>query len=266
MTVARTAIIAGNWKMNYGPKEAARFVHEILPALGHVVRSNEHILSILCPPTISLQAVHEVLGAQPTDRIELGAQNMYFEEKGAYTGETAPSMVSELCSSVILGHSERRSYFGETDELVNKKTLVALAHGLRPIVCIGEDLAQYEAGQTAAVITTQVHGSLANLTPEQAQQVVIAYEPIWAIGTGRAATAEGAGQVISLIRRLYGELYGADAAAAVRILYGGSVTSANISEFMVHPDIDGALVGGASIKADFVEIARKTVSILQQDR
>jgi triosephosphate isomerase len=189
---------------------------------------------------------------------------MYFEEKGDFTGEIAPDMVRELCESVILGHSERRGYFGETNELVNKKALAALSHRLRPIVCVGEDLAQYETGQTSEVIHTQVNASLANFTTEQAKDVVIAYEPIWAIGTGRAATTEGAGLVIHLIRRLYGKIYGADAAAAVRILYGGSVTATNISEFMAHPDIDGALVGGASLKPDFVEIVRNTVETMQQ--
>jgi triosephosphate isomerase len=173
-------------------------------------------------------------------------------------------MVRELCEFVILGHSERRGYFGETDELVNKKALAALSYQLHPIICIGEDLAQYEAGQTSQVIHTQVHASLANFTAEQARNVVIAYEPIWAIGTGRAATVEGAGLVIHLIRQLYGEMYGADAAAVVRILYGGSVTSTNISEFIAHPGIDGALVGGASLKPDFVEIVRKTVNVMQK--
>jgi len=170
--------------------------------------------------------------------------------------------VHELCTTVILGHSERRTYFGESDELVNKKALVALEHHLRPIICIGENLEQYEAGQTNNVIQAQVKGSLANISSHHAQEVVVAYEPIWAIGTGRAATAEGAGKVVHLIRSLYGEMYGNDAAASLRILYGGSVTGSNIGEFMAHPDIDGALVGGASLKADFVEIARKTVETM----
>jgi triosephosphate isomerase len=263
MAVSRPAIIAGNWKMNYGPKQASNFVLEILPQLAQIIRNSPHVTSILCPPSISLAAVREVLDAMLAPRIELGAQNMYYEEKGAFTGEIAPDMVREFCSSVILGHSERRTYFGETDALVNKKAQAALSHHLRPIICVGENLAQYESGLTSEVIHTQVHASLANFTPEQAKDVVIAYEPIWAIGTGRAATAEGAGEVIHLIRRLYGEMYGADAAATVRILYGGSVTAANISEFMVHPDIDGGLVGGASLKPEFVEIVRKTVEIMQ---
>lgn len=259
MTSSRTAIIAGNWKMNYGPRQARSFVLEILPSLGQLLRGQTGLMSILCPPAISLAAVQQALETVPTDEIELGAQNMYFEEKGAYTGELSPGMIGELCTTVILGHSERRTLFGETDELVNRKMLAAFAHNLRPIVCIGENLQQYEAGETEDVIQTQVGSSLAHIPAQYAADLVIAYEPIWAIGTGRAATAEGAGQVITRIRQLYGKMYGEQAANALRILYGGSVTSANISEFMVHPDIDGALVGGASIKPDFVEIVHKSI-------
>lgn len=263
MTAQRTAIIAGNWKMNLGPKQASAFTLEILPHLSQLVRHDEHIMSILCPPAISLSAVREVLDAMPTRHIELGAQNMYFEEKGAYTGELSPTMVRELCTTVILGHSERRTYFGETDELVNKKAHAALKHGLRPIICIGENEAQYEAGQTEQIIRAQVQGSLAGFSEKQAPEVVIAYEPIWAIGTGKAATAHGAGEVIHLIRDLYGNMYGTQAASALRILYGGSVTSSNISDFMAHADIDGALVGGASIKPDFIEIVQKSIAVMQ---
>ena len=262
MALPRTAIIAGNWKMNYGPGKAASFTVEILPELSKLVRSHQRIMCILCPPAISLPAVREVLDAMPTPRIELGAQNMYFEEQGAYTGEISPAMVRELCSTVILGHSERRTYFGETDEIVNKKLLAACKQDLRPIVCIGENLQQYEAGQTRDHIRQQVHGSLAHLDQAHAEQLVIAYEPIWAIGTGKAATVQGAGEVIHFIRELYQEMYGEEAGASVRILYGGSVTPDNISEFMAHPDIDGALVGGASLKSDFVEITRKTVEVM----
>ncbi|HLX57538.1 MAG TPA: triose-phosphate isomerase [Ktedonobacteraceae bacterium] len=262
-TSTRTVIIAGNWKMHYGPRQAAAFASEILPELAPLIAGHQHIMSILCPPAISLAAVHRVMGERHHQRIELGAQNMYFEEKGAFTGELAPSMVRELCTTVILGHSERRTYFGESDELVNKKTLAALHHGLRPIVCIGERLDQYEAGQTREVIRQQSQHSLAHLPVEQVKQMVIAYEPIWAIGTGKSATVEGAGEVIHYMRQLFSENYGDEAARAVRILYGGSVTSANIGEFMAHPDIDGALVGGASIKPDFVEIVRKTIETVQ---
>lgn len=249
--------------MHNGPMEASNFASEIVPELGLLLHQYRNILTILCPPAISLIAVREVMEAHPFPRLELGAQNMYFEEKGAYTGEISPTMVQELCTTVILGHSERRTYFGESDEMVNKKALAALTHRLRPIVCIGERLDQYEAGKTEEVIRFQVLHSLTNFPAPHAREVVIAYEPIWAIGTGKAATAEGAGNVIHLIRQLYGEIYGNETASALRILYGGSVTSANISEFMAHPDIDGALVGGASIKPDFVEIVRKTIETMQ---
>ena len=261
-TSNRTAIIAGNWKMNYGPIQAADFTLEIVPELGELTHQYRNILAILCPPAISLAAVREVMDAHPFPRLELGAQNMYFEEKGAYTGEISPAMVQELCSTVILGHSERRTYFGETDEMVNKKAMAALDHSLRPIVCIGENLEQYEAGKTEDIIRSQVKLSLENFPSHGVQEVVIAYEPIWAIGTGKAATADGAGKVVHLIRQLYGEMYGEEAAMTLRILYGGSVTSANISEFMAHPDIDGALVGGASLKHDFVDIVRKTTETI----
>ncbi len=260
----RTAIIAGNWKMNYGPQLAANFAREVVPELAQQLLRYERIMCILCPPAISVTAVRHVLDEQPAPRLELGAQNMYYEEKGAFTGEISPGMVGELCSTVILGHSERRTYFDETDELVNKKAHAALHHGLRPIICIGENLEQYEAGQTEQVIRAQVQHSLVNFPAQNASDVVMAYEPIWAIGTGRAATVDGAGKVIALIRQLYSDMYGNAAAAALRILYGGSVTSTNISEFMAHPDIDGALVGGASIKQDFVEIVRKTIETIQQ--
>lgn len=263
-TPQRTAIIAGNWKMHYGPREASAFTMEILPALGSLVTGYPHIMAILCPPAISLFAVREVMDAYLFPRLELGAQNMYYEDKGAFTGEISPPMVRELCTTVILGHSERRTYFHETDELVNKKAQAAFKHRLRPIICIGEHLEQYEAGETEKVIRFQVQHSLPHFPAERAKEVVIAYEPIWAIGTGKAATAEGAGNVIRLIRQLFGEMYDAEAASAIRILYGGSVTSDNISEFMAHPDIDGALVGGASLKPDFVEIVRRTIETVQQ--
>jgi len=250
--------------MHYGPIQAAEFTLEIVPELGQSMHEYRNILTILCPPAISLAAVREVMDAHPFPRLELGAQNMYFEEKGAYTGEISPIMVQELCTTVILGHSERRTYFGETDEMVNKKALAALDHRLRPIVCIGEHLEEYEAGKTEDVIRAQVKQSLENFPSQRAKEVVIAYEPIWAIGTGKAATADGAGKVIHLIRQLYAEMYSEETAMAIRILYGGSVTSSNISEFVAHPDIDGALVGGASIKPDFVEIVRKTIETIRQ--
>jgi triosephosphate isomerase (TIM) len=263
-TPSRTAIIAGNWKMHYGPKEASEFALEIIPSLGKLLQDFSQAVCVLCPPSISLQAVREVMDTLLFPRVALGAQNMFYEQKGAFTGEISPSMVHELCSYVILGHSERRMYFGETDELVNKKVRAAFTNRLLPIVCIGELLEQYEAGQTEEVIRTQVYGSLGNLPQEHVHEIVIAYEPIWAIGTGKSATAEGAGQVIHLIRQLFGEMYGNEAANACRILYGGSVTSANISEFVGVPDIDGALVGGASIKPDFIDILRNTMEVMKQ--
>jgi triosephosphate isomerase len=250
--------------MHYGPRQASSFTAEIVPPLGMLLQQHPHILSILCPPTISLTSVREVLDAHLFERLELGAQNMYYQEKGAFTGETSPTMVRELCSTVILGHSERRTYFCETDELVNKKALAALNYRLRPIICIGEREDEHDAGKTEEVIHHQVQHSLASLPQQHIKEVVIAYEPIWAIGTGKAATPEGAGKVIQLIRRLYGEMYGTEAASAIRILYGGSVTSQNIAEFVAHPDIDGALVGGASIKPDFIEIVRKTTEVMQR--
>ncbi len=262
MAHARTAILAGNWKMNYGPTEAKRFVKEILPELGQVLYNSTQTLCILCPPTISLSAVRTVLDTLPSslqNYIELGAQNMYFEEKGAFTGEVSPLMVRELGSTVILGHSERRMHFGETNEHVNKKTLSALQHGLRPIVCVGENEEQHAAGETEQVINTQIQSCLCNFPIEHLQDIVVAYEPVWAIGSGKAATVDDAGKVASAIRQLYQDMYSEDVATTLRVLYGGSVTSDNINEFMAHPDIDGALVGGASIKPDFVEIVRKVV-------
>jgi triosephosphate isomerase len=247
----RTPIIAGNWKMNYGPTEAEEFVAGILPGL-HELHSVERVL---CPPSVSLTTV---FGAIAGSEVKLGAQNMYYEPKGAYTGEISPTMLQGLCDYVILGHSERRAYFGETDELVNKKALAALHYNLRPIVCVGERLEQREAGETEDLIRLQVLASLGGLPAERVPEVVVAYEPIWAIGTGRAATAQDALAVVQLIRSLLAELYGADAAEAVRIQYGGSVTAANVSEFLSLPDIDGALVGGASLKPEFVELVRAT--------
>jgi triosephosphate isomerase len=188
--------------------------------------------------------------------IEVGAQNMYWEDQGAYTGEVSPLMLKALCEYVILGHSERRQYFGETDETVNKKIKAALKHGLKPIVCVGENLDQNEAGQTHAVVSGQVTGCLEGLSSAQVSGLIIAYEPIWAIGTGKAATPEIAGGVISnSIRQVVAGLYDDGTAEALRVQYGGSVKSDNVADFMAHPDIDGGLVGGASLKpAEFVSM------------
>jgi len=246
----RRPIIAGNWKMNKTITEAVDLVRSIRRGLNEVKAADR----VLCPPFTALATVSELLQAT---EIGLGAQDMYWQDKGAYTGEISPLMLKEMCQYVILGHSERRAYFGETDEAVNRKVRAALTHGLTPIVCVGETEAQYDAGQTNAVVGGQVRGCLAGLTAEQVAGLVIAYEPVWAIGTGKAATAAGAGAVIGLtIRGTVAEMVGEAAAQAVRIQYGGSVTPDNIAEFMAHPDIDGALVGGASLKPDFIELVR----------
>ena len=246
----REPIIAGNWKMNKTVAEAVDLVRAIRRGLNEV----EGVDRVLCPPFTALAAVKDLLQAS---KIGLGAQDMYWQEKGAYTGQISALMLKELCQYVILGHSERRAYFGETDEGVNRKVKAALAHGLTPIVCVGETEAQYDAGQTGAVVGGQVRGCLAGITAEQIAGLVIAYEPVWAIGTGKAATPAGAGAVTGLtIRGAVAELAGEAAAQAVRIQYGGSVTPDNIAEFMAHPDIDGALVGGASLKPDFVDLVR----------
>ncbi len=190
----------------------------------------------------------------------LGAQNMYFEDKGAYTGEISPLMLVDLCEFVILGHSERRQYFAETDEIINKKVKKALEAALKPILCVGESLEDNEAGRTEQKITRQVNGGIAEISPTS--QLVIAYEPIWAIGTGRAATGKQANATISLIRSILANIWNKEIANAVRILYGGSVTGSNIAEFIAEADVDGALVGGASLKADdFVSIVKQTASL-----
>jgi triosephosphate isomerase len=246
----RRPILAGNWKMNLTIAEATDFVRSIRRGLNDV----KGVDRVLCPPFTGLAAVKDLVSAT---EIEVGAQNMYWEEKGAYTGEIAPAMLKELCQYVILGHSERRAYFGETDEGVNRKVKVALAHDLKPIVCVGETEAEYDAGRTKEVVSGQVRGCLAGLTAEQVAGLVIAYEPVWAIGTGKAATVAGAGAVIGLtIRGTIADMYYEATAQAVRVQYGGSVKLANVAEFMAHPDIDGALVGGASLKPDFVELVR----------
>lgn len=246
----RTPIIAGNWKMNKTADQAVTFVREIRHALQNI----KGIDRVVCPPFLAIPAVYEAL--QATD-IGVGAQNMYFADKGAYTGEIAPDMLTPYCQYVILGHSERRALFGETDEGVNKKVHAALTHGLTPIICVGESLAQNEAGETHVFVSGQVKAALAGLTAVQAPACVIAYEPIWAIGTGKSASAAEAGSIIGLsVRDALAELFGEDAAQQVRIQYGGSVTVDNIAEYMSHPDIDGALVGGASLKPDFVDLVR----------
>ena len=249
----RTPFVAGNWKMNKTADAAVAFVTEIAPELNAV----DGIDIAVCPPFIAIPAVAQALAGT---RIGVGAQNMYYETSGAYTGEVSPAMLQGLCRYVILGHSERRAYFGETDEGVNKKIFAALAHGLTPIVCVGESLAQNQAGETQAFVSGQVRAAFANLTPEQAATCVVAYEPIWAIGTGLSASAQQAEDIIrASVRDVLTELFGDAASQAIRIQYGGSVTEDNIADYMRQPDIDGALVGGASLKPTFVKLVRSAV-------
>jgi triosephosphate isomerase len=246
----RVPMIAGNWKMNTTINEAVKLVGKMRPLLDSI----NNVEKIVCPPFVSLAAVRETLKGSS---IKLGAQNMYFEEKGAYTGEISPLMLAGLCEYVILGHSERRQYFGETNEIVNKKIRAALKVGLKPILCVGESPAQYEAGKTDAVVNDQITGSLKDIAASN--NLVISYEPIWAIGTGKAATGEQANQVIGFIRKIVARLYGDDFSQSLRILYGGSMTADNIAEFIGQNEIDGGLVGGASLKVDeFVKIITKT--------
>lgn len=249
----RKPLIAGNWKMNTTLEEARSLVRAVLGELD----GTDGVEIVLCPPFISLAAIKELLKGTS---VGLGAQNMYFEDKGAYTGEISPIMLAGLCDFVILGHSERRQYFFETDEVVNRKVKKAFESGLKPIVCVGESLKDNETGKTERVITDQVKAGLAGVSP--IDELVIAYEPIWAIGTGRAATGQQANATISLIRNIVTGLWNREIAGAMRILYGGSVSGNNIAEFIAEPDIDGALVGGASLKAnEFVRIVKQTINL-----
>ena len=248
----RTPMIAGNWKMNTTLAEASALVKGMREGLEHMTS----VETVLCPPFLSLPLVKELLLGLS---IKVGAQNMHFEERGAYTGEISPLMLCGICEYVILGHSERRQYFGETDEVVNDKIRAALAVELTPILCVGERLEQKEAGNTEEVVTRQVIGALNGI--ESLIGMVIAYEPIWAIGTGRAETGEGANAIIAIIRNTVARLYGEGTAQEIRILYGGSVTAANIAEYVKQSEIDGALVGGASLKAkEFLTIVAQTAA------
>jgi triosephosphate isomerase len=247
----RVPIIAGNWKMNKTPSEA----RELAASMKDRLLEISSVERVLCPPFIDIPAVAAVVGGT---EIGVGAQNLYPEKAGAYTGEISPLMLKELCQYVILGHSERRGYFAETDEFINRKVKSALANGLTPIICVGESLEQYDRGETGKVVSSQVRGVLAGLSTDEVLRVVMAYEPIWAIGTGRAATSEGANQVIGgVVRATIAELVGADVADRVRIQYGGSMNAANALDLLKQPEIDGGLIGGASLKADdFVAIVR----------
>jgi len=227
---------------------------ELVSGMGVGLKAVNGVEKVICPPYISILAVANMLSGT---EIGLGAQNMHWEEKGAFTGEVSPEMIKEFCQYVILGHSERRQYFGETDQTVNKRVLAAQKHGIIPIVCVGETLEENESGQTADVVRRQTLAALEGVSADFAPSLVIAYEPVWAIGTGRASSGENAQHVHGqVIRPVLVELFGQEAAEKIRILYGGSVTGANAAEFFSQPDIDGALVGGASLKDDFIVIAQ----------
>ena len=249
----RIPFIAGNWKMNTTAAEAEKLVRDMMDKLDRI----EEVEKVLCLPFISLVTARELLKGSS---IKLGAQNMHFETKGAYTGEISPLMLRELCEFVILGHSERRRYFGETDEIVNRKIKAALENKLKPILCIGEKLEENEAGRTEEVVSRQLNQGLNNVKPTR--NIVIAYEPLWAIGTGKAASGDQATATIKFIRNILAELWNKDIAQDLRILYGGSVTNHNIAEFISQSEIDGALVGGSSLKAEeFLSIVNQTATI-----
>ena len=240
----RKPIIAGNWKMNKTLSEATAFLEEV----SNLIPKQDVIDTVVCAPALFLDQL--VQAAKGTD-VKIGAQNMHFEESGAFTGEISPIALADLgVSYVILGHSERREMFNETDEAVNKKAHAAFARGLTPIVCCGETLEQREAGETNDFVGSQIEKGLAGLSDDQLKQAVIAYEPIWAIGTGKSSSAQDANEVCAHIRSVVADRFSNEAAAAIRIQYGGSVKPENIKEYMAQPDIDGALVGGASLKPD----------------
>ncbi len=247
----RKPIIAGNWKMNKTAGETKTLIEELKPLVSGV--SNVDI--VICPPFVNLETAADALKGC---NIKLGAQNMHFEESGAYTGEIAPAMLKEIgVEYVILGHSERRQYFAETDEGVNKKVKTALKNGLKPIVCVGETLEEREAAITSEVVCKQTKLALLGLSEDEAAGVVLAYEPIWAIGTGKTATAEDANETIAAIRAAVKEAFSSDTAEKIRIQYGGSMKPANAAELMAKPDIDGGLIGGASLKAeDFSKVVK----------
>lgn len=239
----RRKIIAGNWKMNMTPSQAVALVNELKPLV-----ANEEVDVVFCVPAIDIIPAME---AAKGSNINIGAENMHFEESGAYTGEISASMLTDVgVKYVVIGHSERREYFGETDETVNKKVLKALEHNITPIICCGETLAQREQGITIDFVRQQIKIAFLNVTAEQAKNTVIAYEPIWAIGTGKVATTEQAEEVCAAIRECIREIYDTDTAEAIRIQYGGSVSAASAPELFAQPNIDGGLVGGASLVPD----------------
>ncbi len=239
----RKKIIAGNWKMNKTPSEAKALVAEMMEKVADAACD-----VVVCPTAVCIPGVLEAVGGS---NIKVGAQNVHFKENGAYTGELAGNMLKEIgVEYVIIGHSERRQYFGETDETVNLRTKAAIASGLVPIVCVGESLTEREQGITAETVCRQTKVAFLEIAPEDAKNVVIAYEPVWAIGTGKTATADQADEVCGIIRDTIKELYGAEVADAIRIQYGGSMNAGNAEELLAKPNIDGGLIGGASLKAE----------------
>jgi triosephosphate isomerase (TIM) len=254
--MARTPIIAGNWKMFKTLEESVAFVKELAPKLAPF----DNVERVVCPPFIAIAAVAEALKGT---NIKVGAQNTHWEDSGAFTSQISPVMLKGLVEYVIIGHSENRAYLNETDDRVNKKAKALLAHGLKPIIAVGESLEQNEAGETASFVGGQVRAALEGISAEQMVNVVIAYEPIWAIGTGKNASSEQANSIVGgTVRKTVEELYGAQVADALRIQYGGSVKPENMQEYMTQPDIDGALVGGASLKVDsFTELIAITAGI-----
>ena len=253
----RTPFIAGNWKMHKTVAEGVELAAALKTSLADV----SSMELAVCPPATAVAAVADVLKGS---NIGVGTQNMHWEDQGAYTGEISPLMVKELAQYVIIGHSERRQYFGETDETVNRKLKAALHHGLTPIVCVGESLEQNEAGKTVPFVGSQIRGAFAGISAEEARRVVLAYEPIWAIGTGRTAMPEDANEIIkTAIRDVLTDLYDEETAQAIRVQYGGSVKPHNMAAFIVMPEIDGALVGGASLQAEaFTAIVRNALAVL----
>ncbi len=250
----RTACVAGNWKMHNTVEQSKDLMRDLISGLDSI----NSVSSIVCPPFTALAPVKDLLGRSS---IKLGAQDLYWEDQGAFTGEIAPGMISELADYVILGHSERRAYFNDSDDKVNKKIIAAIKAGLKPIFCVGETLVEYEAGLTGQVVSRQIKQGLVGVVGNQMGMIMIAYEPVWAIGTGKAATPAGANQIIkTAIREELAQLYSAQVAENMRILYGGSVKPDNARDFFSQPDIDGALVGGASLKAeDFIRITEAAV-------
>lgn len=249
----RSAVIAGNWKMNKTPAETTALINEMKPLV-----ANADCDVVLCVPFVDLQ---NALDAAKGSNIKIGAQNCHFKESGAYTGEISPVFLKEMgVEYVIIGHSERRTYFGETDETVNLRTRAALDHGLTAIICVGEYLEQREQGITAELVAMQTKIALKDVSAEQLKKVIIAYEPVWAIGTGKTATAQQANEVCAVIRSTVASVYGTDAAEALSVQYGGSMNAKNADELLAQPDVDGGLIGGASLKAEDFSVIVKAAS------